>query len=251
VHIGIIAWIFHLLLNLFSVPLPYRSGVLAIVLFFFAGLTGFHFPVLRAVIMGLVFYFSITCNRIPDSLYSLAFAVALILLLFPSALFEVSLQLTVAATACILLFFRCLRQQAWFERIRQFPVIFRLPVLSLMATTGAMIGVSPLIMYYFGTLSLYSFVSNVVAFPLVSLLLPSSLFVNFLALVVRPWELLFPLLTGNIFLAKGLILLAAVFPETNLAIPRPPLLLLIFYYLGIYGLGRLCSKKARHQVEFT
>jgi competence protein ComEC len=208
-------------------------------------LTGFHFPVLRAVIMGLVFYFSITCNRIPDSLYSLAFSAALILLLFPSALFEISFQLTVAATACILLFFRCFKQRAWFERIRQFPAIFRLPVMTLMATTGAMIGVSPLIIYYFGTLSLYSFVSNLAAFPLVGILLPSSLFVSFLALIVRHWELLSPLLSGNIFLAKCLILLASVFPEVNMLIPRPPLMILLIYYIGIYGLFQLCSKNIR------
>jgi hypothetical protein len=110
-----------------------------------------------------------------------------------------------------------------------------------MATTGAMIGVSPLIMYYFGTLSPYSFVSNLVAFPLVGILLPSSLFVSFLSLVIRHWELLAPLLSGNIFLAKCLILLASVFPEMNLLIPRPPLLLLMLYYIVIYGLCKLCS----------
>lgn len=235
IHIGILVWVCHQGLNLFSIPLHYRSGILAVVLIFYAGLTGFHFPVLRAVIMALTLYFSITCNRIPDPLYSLVFAVGAILLLFPASLFELSFQLTVAATASILLFFRFFQAQAWFERMITWPRILRFPAISFLASSGAMIGVAPLLIYYFGEFSLYTFISTLLALPIVSLLLPASLFSNFLSLIFLRWNWLFPILSINVFFAKCLLFLSSIFPELHVPIPRPSRLVLVLYYLVVYS----------------
>ena len=236
VHIAILAWAFHKVLNLVSVPGRYRSLVLSGLLFVYAGVTGFHFPVLRAVIMASVFYFSITCNRIADPLYSLSCTVGLLLFLFPNSLLDVSFQLTVAATLYILLFFRFLNRQLWFERLKRLPWFLRLPAMSLITTTGAMIGVSPLLLYYFGRLYPYSLLSNPLAFPLISLLLPSSLLVNFSSLFVHFWEILDPLLTLNVLLVRALIGLCLCFPILDIEFPTPSPFLIVGYYLAIYSL---------------
>ncbi len=245
VHIGILAWGGHKILNFLRVPLQYRSIVLSLILVVYAGVTGFQFPVLRAVIMATVFYLSITCNRIADPVYSLLFTIWLILFLFPNSLFEVSFQLTVAATASILLFFRFLQGMQWTNRLHTLPAKWRLPLISLLATTGAMIGVAPLLVYYFGELSPYSFISNPAALPLISLLLPSCLLANLLSLIIPSWTLLDPLISLNVWLTGWLIHLSGIFPAFAIRIPRPSGLLILIYYAILFCLfhfGRRIGK---------
>jgi hypothetical protein len=117
-------------------------------------------------------------------------------------------------------------------------------MMTLIATTGAMIGVSPLMIYYFGRLYPYSFVSNPLALPVVSLLLPSSLFLNFLSLVFRHWNLLSPILSVNVFLARCLIALTSVFPEFDAVIPRPSPITLVIYYVALYCLFNFYQRKS-------
>jgi competence protein ComEC len=233
IHIGILVWVFHQLLHILHIPLRYRSIVLTAILLLYAGLTGFHFPVLRATIMAVVLYFSITCNRIPDPLYSLAFSVSIILFIFPTALFEVSFQLTVAATTSILFLYRCLTHFTWWERFSCFPYLVRLPLMTLLMAAGAMIGISPLLIFYFQQLYPYSLISNLIALPAISLLLPFSLFSSLLSLFL-PWNLVHPLLSVNVFLAKWFTFLTTLFPEFDVVLPQPTPLMLVFYYIIVY-----------------
>jgi competence protein ComEC len=233
IHIGILVWVFHQIFHLVHIPMRYRSAFLTIVLLLYAGITGFYFPVLRAVIMALALYFSITWDRISDPLYSLTFSVGLILFISPTALFEVSFQLTVAATASILLLIKFLKHFAYWERFSRFPYLIRLPMITFSMSVGAMIGISPLIVFYFQRLYPYSLLSNLLALPVVSLLLPLSLFSDVLSLLVS-WNLIYPLLSVNVILAKCLVFLTGLFPEFDLVPPRPSLPMLIIYYMTVY-----------------
>lgn len=248
IHIGILVLVAHQFLHVFHIPLRYRSIFLTIALLTYTGLTGFHFPVLRATIMALTLYLSITCNRIPDPLYSLVFSVAIILLLFPCALFEVSFQLTVAATTSILILYRFLMKFPWWERFSQVPYLIRLPAITGAMTAGAMIGISPLMLYYFQRLYPFSLVSNVIALPVVSLLLPLSLLSGVLSLLL-PWSIVSPLLSLDVFLTKGLLFLARLFPETGI-LPRPPLFVVVIYYIVIFG-GLSCYRGGGRKKEKT
>ncbi len=240
IHIGILTWVLHHMLSMLYIPLRYRSMFLAMLLLLYAGLTGFHFPVLRAVIMVLTFYFASVCNRLSDPIYSLAFAVAGILFVFPTSLFEISFQMTVAATLSILLFFQCIQSRTWFGYIMQLPWMLRIPAMAFFATFGALIGVSPLILYYFESLPLYSLLSNPVAVFLVTPLLPSGLLANVIALLTSCWNAIFPFLTFlfsiNTFLTKCLIAFASIFPQPQFALSRPSLWMLWLYYGVIYYL---------------
>lgn len=236
IHVGIVAWAFHKLANFLALPLRYRSPVLSGLLLFYAGISGFHYPVLRAVIMAIVFYAAIMCNRISEPLYSLAFSAGCLLLVFPVALFEISFQLTVAATASILLFFRFLHRQPITEPLFRLRKFVRLPLMTCLTTFGALLGTAPLLIYYFGEFSPYSFLSNPLAFPIVSVLLPASLSTNFLALLFRHWGVLSPFLTINVLLAKLFINLSSWFPATAFTFPQPSWIVLIGYYTIIYSI---------------
>lgn len=237
IHISVLTWVFHKFANILTLPFRFRSPFLAGLLLFYAGITGFHFPVLRAVIMAFVFYAALMCSRISNPLYSLAFTVGILLFLFPSALFEISFQLTIAATASILLFFRFLLRQPGGERFVALPKIIRIPASIVLTTFGALLGVAPLLVYYFGDFSPYSFISNPLAFPIVSVLLPGSLAANFLSLLfgqtgaLGDW--LSSLLAVNVFLANMFLEVSSWFPAAGLHFPRPTWLSLIMYYLSV------------------
>ena len=121
------------------------------------------------------------------------------------------------------------------------PKIVRFPLSICLTTCGALLGVAPLLLYYFGSLSPYSFLSNPLAFPIVSVLLPGSLATNFLSLAL-PWEWLTPLLTINVCFAKILLDVSAWFPAVGLRFPQPTWLSLSVYYLtlgSVLGFGRI------------
>ena len=245
IHVAIVSWLFHLLLQGLGIPTRFRFFFLGAVLLTYAGLTGFQFPVLRAVIMACVLYFSWTCNRTTDPAYSLAFSVAVITLCVPNSLFEVSFRLTTAATASILLAVRLIQHMRWNEKLARFHRITQGAVMSVLTTIGAMAGVSPLMIYYFGQWYPSSLLSNPLALPLVSILLSLSLLLNLCGVLLQGWSGLFPLLSIDIMLAQKLIAFAEYFPDWNITLPQPPGSIILGYYgvMGYFLLHRYRKRK--------
>ena len=102
----------------------------------------------------------------------------------------------------------------------------------MITTVGAMLGVSPLMIYYFGQPSLFSLISTPLSLPLVTTLLPLSLFVCFAALLPQAvWPIIQPFFAADIFLAQLLIKFSALFPAVNFTVPRPSPFLLVGYYI--------------------
>ena len=243
IHFAILAGVFHVAFNLLGVPWQARNVVLAVAFLVYAGITGFQYPVMRSVCMALIFYASYTCNRVSDSLYSLWFTVALFVMLDPNALFDVSLQLTVAATGGILLAFRRWNEQTWFQRLRAAPKWMQAIAMSVLSSVAAMLGVTPLMMYHFKTLTLFSLISTPLSLPLVTVMLPLSLLVCFGALLPQAvWPLLTPLLWLDVWLSRLLIKFSGLFPAIDFSVEPPywiglPLYYALFYWWGTGGLN--------------
>jgi len=248
IHFAILAGVFHVAFNLIGVPWQARNIILTIVFLLYAGVTGFQYPVMRSVCMALIFYASYTCNRLSDALYSLWFTVVLFVILDPNALFDVSLQLTVSATAGILLAFRRWNQQAWFQRVNAAPKWMRAIVMSVLSSVAAMLGVTPLMMYHFKQITPYSLISTPLSLPLVTIMLPLSLLVCFGALLPQAvWPLLKPLLWLDVWLSRLLIKFSGLFPAIDSTVEPPlwfglPLYYLLFYLWGVGKLNR-CVKR--------
>lgn len=232
-HIGILVWLLHHLLNLLFFPPQYRIVLLIPLLLFYSGITGNQFPVIRSVIMALVWYFSITCNRIAEPVYSLAFSIGVILIMFPTAMFDVSFQLTIAATAPILMMYRCLLQLGVWQKILRTSILVRLPMTTFLISLAATIGTAPVLVIYFQQISPYALPSNILVLPIVTLFLPFSLTIIFLSLLI-PWSALYPLLFLNILLAKCFLWLTVIVPETDLTLPPFSNGLMIAYYAALY-----------------
>ncbi|GAK54608.1 metallo-beta-lactamase superfamily [Candidatus Moduliflexus flocculans] len=238
IHVAILAGVFHVAFKLLGVPWQARNVILGVVLLLYAGITGFQYPVMRSVCMALIFYASYSCNRMSDALYSLWFTVTLFVMLDPNALFDVSLQLTVAATAGILLAFRHWSGQTWFQRLTAAPKWRQAIAMSLLSSAAALLGVTPLMMYHFKQITPFSLISTPLSLPLVTAMLPLSLLVCFGALLPQAvWPLLKPLLWLDVWLSRLLIKFSELFPAINFTVEPPLWFGLPLYYLLLYLWG--------------
>ncbi|HYM16547.1 MAG TPA: DNA internalization-related competence protein ComEC/Rec2 [Dehalococcoidia bacterium] len=147
----------------------------------YAALIGFSPPVLRALIMGVLMVIATVSGRRASSITALAFAAALMLGLDPSAIRDVSFQLSFAATAGILYLASPLRR--WIialaaRALRRDAVPGWLPTLvvePLAVTLAAIAATAPLLALNFGRLSLVAVPANLLVVPAFPLILGSSL----------------------------------------------------------------------------
>lgn len=248
INVGLLATVIHFVLGLLYVPKSYRNMIVIPVIFCYAGLSGFQYPVLRAALMTTVFYLAITCNRVSEAFYSLLFSIGVLLLISPTGLFDVSFQLTVLATASILLSNACCSQFAWWPKLLQTSTYIRVPVMTCIMTLGATMGVSPLLAFYFQQLSPYTFVSNLASLPIVTLLLPGGFVVEALALFL-PWQVVNPLCTVTLWLARAFIMLSDLFPPYAIRIDQPSPVFLASYYLVLFGGSFLWLHRRRKQTD--
>lgn len=142
-----------------------RSMILAIVaVFAYAFLTGFEPPVIRASIMVLVSTLAVFLGREADALWSLFIAAIAIVLIWPQALFEISFQLTFAATLGIVTLGQMLK-----VRLGKFGLLGNNAAIA----TSAYIFTAPIILFYFDQVSPIAPIANIlvaeVVFPIMVL----------------------------------------------------------------------------------
>ena len=153
------------------------SGVVIAVMWGYAWLTGMTPSVVRAVTMVTIFEVGRMAYRQAFSLNTIAAAAVLILAIRPTDLWSVSFQLSFAATAAIVIMAKeCEKyihsrtfDHTWYGRSLSW--ITGTVIISIAAQVGTL----PLTMYYFGQISCYFLLTNLIVLPLATLLVPSGL----------------------------------------------------------------------------
>lgn len=153
------------------------SGVVIAVMWGYAWLTGMTPSVVRAVTMVTIFEVGRMAYRQAFSLNTIAAAAILILAFRPTDLWSVSFQLSFAATAAIVIMAKeCEKyihsrtfDHTWYGRILSW--ITGTVIISIAAQVGTL----PLTMYYFGQISCYFLLTNLIVLPLATVLVPSGL----------------------------------------------------------------------------
>lgn len=142
----------------------------------YAWLTGLTPSVVRAVVMVTLVEVGRMAYRQSLSLNTIAAAAVLILLVRPLDLFNVGFQLSFAATAAIVLIAKeCERNLHWQGRIKPRNRVLDWLLGTVIVSIAAQLGTLPLTMYYFGYVSTYFLLTNLIVLPLVSLLVPCGL----------------------------------------------------------------------------
>lgn len=157
-------------------------AVLVIVLFFYAGITGFSAPVLRASVMAILLTYGKLFSKNSNSINLMGIAALVILIVDPDQLFEVGFQLSFSAVLIILLVLPIIQNAIpYWVRIKWYGS----PIMVIIISLVVQFGLYPLQAYYFGEVSIISPIANALFVPFLGIFVPLSL----LALVV---SLVFP-----------------------------------------------------------
>lgn len=182
-HVGMVWWILDLVFRFPRHTASWRTFKLVLILlilWFYAGITGFSDSVTRSVTMFSLVAFSKTLNRKSNIFNTLLLSGFLLLLLRPERIVEPGFQLSYMAVfgiitiqpKCSLLYKSCSKPVRW--------------VLDLVSVSiAAQLGTLPLVLFYFHQFPVWFILTNLVAIPLVSLILAA--FVLF-----SPFLILFP-----------------------------------------------------------
>lgn len=146
------------------------SGVVIAVMWGYAWLTGMTPSVVRAVMMVTIFEVGRMLYRQAFSLNTIAAAAVLILAIRPTDLWSVSFQLSFAATTAIVSLTHALPL-----REGRLPRIVKYVVGILVVSVAAQLGTLPITMHYFGQISCYFLLTNLLVLPIATVLVPCGL----------------------------------------------------------------------------
>lgn len=149
-----------------------RISIIGIVMLIYCILCVHSPGIIRSAVMSFAMLLSSGLERREDGLSAISIAAIVILLVNPYQLYSISFQLSFAACFGIITLGgsinRCIKR------------IGKLPKLGLSTSVSASAATIMLQMRYFGTISTYTLLANLIAVPLFSLILPLMLFVQML-----------------------------------------------------------------------
>lgn len=154
--------------------------MLTLLLFSYAGLTGFSASVSRASIMAWLLTYGKLFQKLRHSVNLLAVAAIILLLIRPSDLFEVGFQLSYSAVLIILLIMP--------EAQKLIPLRYRYNwkgglMTIILISVLVQAGLFPILAVYFGEFSLMGPVANALVVPLLGAVVPAGLLMS----ICGPW----------------------------------------------------------------
>jgi competence protein ComEC len=148
---------------------------------FYGFLAGMSPATQRAVIMVTVFLMALLFERERDTINTLAVAALVILIINPTALFEISFQLSFTAVFAILY---NMEHLPWVVELRRRPpTVYTRLALFLFVSAAAILGTLPITLYYFNQISLIGILTNCFLVPLIGFLVVP---VGLLAVLLLP-----------------------------------------------------------------
>lgn len=151
---------------------------LILILYGYAGITGFSASVVRASVMAGLLTFGKLFNKSPNSINLTGVAAILLLIINPAQLFEVGFQLSFSAVLIILLVLPIIQNAVpYWLRLRWYAK----PLMVVIVSIVVQLGLYPVQVFYFGEVSLISPIANALFVPLLGLIVPFSLICLFVS----------------------------------------------------------------------
>lgn len=234
-HIGIIAGILIWILNFF-IPKnqDFKYGkyniIIIALLFFYAFITGFNVATLRAFIMLSIYLLSPIFYREKDSLNSLYVAAFILLLVEPFFIYTIGFILSFTCTLGICLFSKPIKSY-----IMDLPFSLNDSLAGIVSLLLSIyILVVPMLLYFFGSISIFSFFVNMILFPLFP-------FVIIFSITTGLFGFGYKILSLVLYIINGVSSYFHSLPF-NVIHLNIELNTLILYYIGLYILIKIFFK---------
>lgn len=229
-NVGFCVVIFIFLFKLFNLRLKYVYLLTIPAIFFYMILTGANPPVVRASVMALCILISLIIDREPLVYNAIALSALIILIFNPQELFTASFQMSFTATLGIIYLYPKINSSL--GRIKNKYLRWLWNVVSV--TLAAQIGILPVLMFYFGKLSLISFLANILIVPAVGFIVAVS-FIFYAATFISSWiaVLCAALLSFVVNIILSVIRFMADFNFSIIYVKIPSVTAVIFYYFAL------------------
>ncbi|MDD6133600.1 MAG: DNA internalization-related competence protein ComEC/Rec2 [Selenomonadaceae bacterium] len=225
-HISLLAAVMAWLSGLWRLPQGITALMVIGAIVLYSILSGCVPPVIRSGIMGGLTFLALALEREKAAGHILLLTGIAMMAVSPLLLFHISFQLSFLATAGLLFLAPGIRK--WF-RLHGMP---ELVAGSMAITMAAQAATLPVLAWYFNQLSLSSLLANLLAVPVIELILVAALFAGLAALVL-------PLAGAVLFTGVSLLLgvvveivrILARLPASQIWVPSPNAVGMTGYYL--------------------
>lgn len=229
-HVGLVALFFLFVFKLLS-PDKWATGATILALAIYALVTDLRPSVVRASIMAAVILIALAIERDSDIINTIGLAALIILIAWPQSLFELSFQLSFAATLSIVTLYRPIlsllprvlkRGEGWWGKWIFSPLSISL---------AAQLGTAPIVALHFNRLPIISVMANIIVVPMIGVVLAFGIlaaafgfWLTYIATAFNAvnWLFLHTLIEIVRFLADV--------PRASLAVPTPSMFLLLGYF---------------------
>ncbi len=239
-HIGFCAAIFMFCFKLLGLKSNYIYLLTIPTLFFYTLLTGANPPAIRAAIMFSCLLVALMLNREPLVYNALALSALIILIFNPQSLFTASFQLSFLATFGILYLYP--KFNVCFGRIKNKYIHFIWDIICV--TLSAQIALIPLLIFYFGKLSIISFVLNLIIVPVIPLII--CLFFMFYISTFISYYVSLSISLLLSYLVKFILYIINYSASLDYSVAFfavPSITMILFYYFSIYVMFEFKNKK--------
>ena len=239
-HIGFCAAIFMFCFKLLGLKLNYVYLLTIPALFFYVLLTGANPPAIRAAIMFSCLLIALMLNREPLIYNALALSALIILIFNPQSLFTASFQLSFMATFGLLYLYP--KFSMCFGKIKNKLLGSIWNIICI--TLSAQIALIPLLVFYFGKLSVVSFALNLIIVPIIPVII-SLFFVFYISTFVSYYVSLSVSLLLSYLLKFILYVInySASLDYSVVFFAVPGIVMILFYYFSIYVMFEIKNKK--------
>jgi len=251
-HIGLVLGGTVGLLRLLRLQPGLTAPLVTPVIIFYVLMTGLNPAVLRAAIMALLLLWAHHLGRERDWPTTMALAALIILLWNPMQIYHPGFQLSFAATWGILylgpLFTgACAR----LLNVNGIPDTFSRPISqSLAVPLAAQLATVPLVAWYYNLISPVSILANLVAVPLVGIIMLLGVTAAALGMVWLPLAELVNVSNGAVLsLFMGVVSFFQKLPGAVFYLPTPPLFLAVAWYGGLIAAGWFFSGGCNEAVK--
>lgn len=229
-NVGFCVIIFIFLFKLFNLKLKYVYLLTIPAIFFYMILTGANPPVVRASVMALCILISLIIDREPLVYNAIALSALIILVFNPQELFTASFQMSFTATLGIIYLYPKINSSLGGIKNKYLRWLWNV----ISVTLAAQIGILPVLMFYFGKLSLISFLANILIVPAVGFIVAVS-FIFYAATFISSWAavLCAALLSFVVNIILSVIRFMADFNFSIIYVKIPSVAAVIFYYFAL------------------
>ncbi|MCD5406111.1 MAG: DNA internalization-related competence protein ComEC/Rec2 [Desulfotomaculum sp.] len=231
-HVGLVLAGFLGLFHLLRLPLAWEAPAGTLLLVFYATMTGLGPAVIRATIMGLAVLWARRLGRERDWPTVMALAAAMILMLWPQALWEPGFQLSFAVTWGIL-YLTPLAEKGLGNWPRPLRLALAIPLVAELTA-------APLVAYHFNMVSLVGVIANAILGPLISAVMLLAGASVLIGLIILPVANIINAVTGTLLdLMLWIVHNLAAWPQAAVFIPPPPEWLVVGYYLCLAAIPKI------------